>query len=114
MSPPLPSVRPPNVDGCTAQLAFAESMSAARAFAFAFDSIAPVVGTDTCYIEHYGYALSGQLRVRHSDGSETIVGPGDAYHIGPDHLGEVYGDEPFETIEFLPTSAGSAPTSAVG
>ncbi len=67
------------------------------------DVIAPVVGTSMCLVEHYGYALSGSLKVRHEDGSETQVGPGDIYHISPRHMGEVVGDEPFETIEFLPT-----------
>ena len=67
------------------------------------DSVGPLAGTERCQIEHFGYVLSGRLRVRHSDGSETIAGPGDVYHISPDHQGEVDGDEPFETIEFLPT-----------
>jgi hypothetical protein len=77
------------------------------------DAIKPVVGTDMCLVEHYGYALGGMLRVRHEDGTETRVRPGDVYHISPRHMGEVVGDEPFETIEFLPTpheavSRGSA------
>lgn len=68
------------------------------------DVIAPVVGTDMCEVEHYGYALSGSLKVRHEDGTETQVVAGDVYHIGPRHRGEVAGDQPFETIEFLPAS----------
>jgi hypothetical protein len=66
-----------------------------------------------CQVEHFGYALGGGLRVRHSDGTETQVGPGDVYHIAPSHRGEVVGDEPFETIEFLPATDGGA-RSAVG
>ena len=66
------------------------------------DSVAPIVGTETCQVEHFGYVLGGRLRVRHSDGTETVVGPGDVYRVGPDHQGLVDGDEPFETIEFLP------------
>jgi len=80
------------------------------------DVLTPVVGTDMCGVEHYGYALSGSLRVRHDDGSETQVMPGEVYHISPHHRGEVAGDEPFETIEFLPISKGdgSARGSAIG
>ena len=78
------------------------------------DVIAPVVGTDMCEVEHYGYALTGSLRVRHSDGTETQVVAGDVYHISPHHQGETVGDEPFETIEFLPTPRGSTPGSAIG
>jgi hypothetical protein len=77
------------------------------------DVLAPVAGTDVCEVEHFGYALSGSLRVRHDDGTETQVVAGDVYHISPRHRGEVVGDEPFETIEFLPaardaTTRGSA------
>jgi hypothetical protein len=78
------------------------------------DSVGPLVGTDTCQVEHYGYALGGRLRVRHSDGTETLVQPGDVYHVGPDHQGQVDGDEPFETIEFLPHARDARPTSAIG
>src|SRR5262245_39542349 len=78
------------------------------------DSIAPIVGTDTCQVEHFGYVLRGRLRVRHSDGTEAVAGPGDVYRIGPDHQGEVLGDEPFETIEFLPHARDAKPTSAIG
>lgn len=72
------------------------------------DILAPVVGNDICLVEHYGYALSGSLRVRHEDGTETQVRPGEVYHISPRHLGEVVGEEPFETIEFLPVTGGGA------
>jgi hypothetical protein len=78
------------------------------------DVLAPVVGTDICHVEHFGYALSGSLRVRHEDGTETQVKAGDVYHISPRHLGEVVGDEPFETIEFLPSADGATRGSAIG
>jgi hypothetical protein len=79
------------------------------------DVLSPALGKDMCDVDHWGYALSGSLRVRHEDGTQTQVGPGDIYHISPRHLGEVVGDEPFETIEFQP-SAGDAATrgSAIG
>ncbi len=71
------------------------------------DVLAPTAGTQTCLVEHYGYALAGSLRVRHADGTQTQVNAGDVYHISPGHLGEVVGDEAFETIEFLPAEHGS-------
>lgn len=72
------------------------------------DVLAPAAGTEICLVEHYGYALAGSLHVRHEDGTETQVKPGEVYHISPGHLGEVVGDEAFETIEFLPVERGSA------
>jgi len=72
------------------------------------DVLADQAGSDICLVEHFGYALAGSLRVRHEDGTETQVMPGDVYHISPRHLGEVVGDEAFETIEFLPAERGSA------
>jgi hypothetical protein len=78
------------------------------------DSVGPLLGADHCQVEHFGYVLSGRLRVRHSDGSETVVGPGDVYRVAPDHQGRVDGDEPFETIEFLPHARDAKPTSAIG
>ena len=39
----------------------------------------PVAGTDSCQAHHVGTVASGQLHVRHDDGTEVQVGPGDAY-----------------------------------
>jgi hypothetical protein len=72
------------------------------------DVLGPVAGTEFCQVEHFGYALSGSLKVRHGDGTETQVVPGDVYHISPHHQGEVVGDQAFETIEFLPTQRNAS------
>jgi hypothetical protein len=45
------------------------------------DCTKPVVGTERCQPHHVGAAAFGQLRVRHHDGTEVQVGPGDAYVI---------------------------------
>lgn len=80
------------------------------------DTIGPELGMDMCAVEHFGYVLGGRLRVRHEDGSLTEVGPGDVYRIGPRHLGEVVGDDPFETVEFMPVAhePGATRGSAIG
>jgi hypothetical protein len=49
---------------------------------------------------HYGVLLSGRMKVVADDGSETEIGPGDAYIIAPGHDGWVVGDEPARGIEF--------------
>jgi len=45
------------------------------------------------------------MGVRHDDGSEAELGPGDAYVIEPGHDAWVIGDERFVGFEFEPRSA---------
>jgi hypothetical protein len=47
------------------------------------ECVKPVVGTDSCQVRHVGVVQSGRLAVRHEDGSEAEVGPGQAYVIEP-------------------------------
>lgn len=71
------------------------------------ESIKPLVGTDTCQARHIGTVASGQLHVRHDDGTELEVGPGAAYRIEAGHDAWVVGDEPFVAYEFESTTAAS-------
>jgi hypothetical protein len=64
------------------------------------ECIKPVVGTDTCQVEHVGYVVSGQLHVEHDDGSSGEATAGNVYRIGPGHDAWVVGDEPFVAVEF--------------
>jgi hypothetical protein len=64
------------------------------------ECIKPVVGTDSCQVEHIGYCLSGRIGVSAADGSETEVGGGEVYHIAPGHDAWVIGDEPMVAVEF--------------
>lgn len=64
------------------------------------ECIKPVVGTESCQVTHVGYAVSGRLHVKHDDGTEIDVTPGDVYHIAPGHDGWVVGDEPAVFVEF--------------
>ncbi|HXY94134.1 MAG TPA: cupin domain-containing protein [Acidimicrobiia bacterium] len=64
------------------------------------ECIKPVVGTESCQTHHVGTATAGQLRVRHDDGTEIDVGPGDAYVIEPGHDAWVVGSDPFVCYEF--------------
>lgn len=49
------------------------------------ECIKPVVGTDTCQVEHIGYLVSGALHVQHDDDSEGDAVPGQVYRIAPGH-----------------------------
>jgi hypothetical protein len=71
------------------------------------DCIKPVVGGDSCQTRHVGTVASGQLHLRHDDGSELDVGPGDAYIIEPGHDAWVVGNIPFVAYEFDSGTAGS-------
>jgi hypothetical protein len=62
--------------------------------------VKPVVGTDSCQVRHVGVVQSGRMAVRHEDGSEVEIGPGQAYVIEPGHDAWVVGDEGFVGLEF--------------
>lgn len=64
------------------------------------ECIKPVVGTDSCQVEHIGYCLSGSIHVAHADGSQADVVGGEVYRIGPGHDAWVVGDEPMVCVEF--------------
>ena len=69
------------------------------------ECIKPVAGTDSCQNDHVGYLASGRLGVRHEDGTEATISPGEAYRILPGHDAWVDGDERVVAYEFK--SAGS-------
>jgi hypothetical protein len=64
------------------------------------ECIKPVVKTDSCQVEHIGYCISGGLRIRHDDGSEQDITPGQVYRIAPGHDGWNAGSEPAVVVEF--------------
>jgi hypothetical protein len=64
------------------------------------ECIKPVVGTESCQVEHIGYVVSGTLHVEHTDGSTGDVKSGDVYRISPGHDAWVVGDDPTVVVEF--------------
>jgi hypothetical protein len=48
---------------------------------------------------HVGVVHSGRLAIRHEDGTEVEIGPGEAYVIEPGHDACVLGDERFVGYE---------------
>jgi hypothetical protein len=71
------------------------------------ECIKPVAGTESCQSHHVGTVTAGRLRIRHDDGTEVEVGPGDAYVVEPGHDAWVVGDEAFVAFEFDTKTAGS-------
>ncbi len=64
------------------------------------ECIKPVVGTDSCQVEHIGYVVSGTLHVTHDDGTEGEATQGDVYRVAPGHDAWVVGDVPAVFVEF--------------
>jgi quercetin dioxygenase-like cupin family protein len=69
------------------------------------ECVKPVAGTDSCQARHVGIAQSGRIVVRHDDGTELEISPGDAYIIEPGHDAWVVGDERFVGFEFESSAA---------
>ncbi|HKZ62082.1 MAG TPA: cupin domain-containing protein [Nitrososphaera sp.] len=63
-------------------------------------SVKPVVKTDSCQQQHTGYIISGRMKVRMDDGTESEAGPGDFTVIPPGHDAWVVGDEQCIGIDF--------------
>ena len=64
------------------------------------DDVKPIAGTDTCQVEHVGYAVSGTLHVKHDDGTDADVVAGQVYRIAPGHDAWNEGSEPAVFVEF--------------
>ena len=65
------------------------------------ECVKPVVKTDSCQVSHAGYAVSGRIVVRLTDGSEQTISAGESYTIPPGHDAWVEGDDPFVGIEVM-------------
>jgi hypothetical protein len=64
------------------------------------ECVKPVVGGDSCQAHHVGVVVTGSMHIRHDDGTEQDVRPGEAYVIEPGHDGWVTSDEPVVSFEF--------------
>jgi mannose-6-phosphate isomerase-like protein (cupin superfamily) len=71
------------------------------------ECIKPTVKTDSCQVHHVGMVQSGQLHIKHDDGSETEIGPGDAYVVEPGHDAWVVGEQAWVGFEFDSRAAQS-------
>ena len=54
-----------------------------------------------CQCTHYGIVLKGSLKYRYADGTEDLIGPGEAYVARPGHTPELFPDT--EVVEFSPS-----------
>jgi len=63
-------------------------------------NLKPIAGTDSCQTRHFGYVVSGQMKVVMDDGTEVTGGPGELLAIEPGHDAEVVGGESCVFIDF--------------
>jgi EutQ-like cupin domain len=71
-------------------------------------NVKPIADTETCEFAHFGYVVSGRMRVLMDDGSKGEIGAGDIFTIAPGHDAEVVGDEDCVMIEIGEGESGYA------
>lgn len=65
------------------------------------ECIGPIVGSESCPLEHLGVVLKGELHVVMDDGTEFDIRSGEAIHIMPGHDALNLGSEDCEVLETL-------------
>ncbi|MFL5895249.1 MAG: cupin domain-containing protein [Thermoleophilaceae bacterium] len=64
------------------------------------NDIKPIAGTDSCQTRHFGYMISGEMKVVMDDGTERTLRPGELCVIEPGHDAEVVGPSACEFVDF--------------
>ena len=62
--------------------------------------VKPIVKTESCQAPHTSYIISGRMKVRMDDGTESEGGPGDTAVIPTGHNAWVVGNKPCVMIDF--------------
>lgn len=63
------------------------------------ECVKPIAKTKSCEAAHFGYIVSGRMKVVMDDGSEAEYGAGDAMSIAPGHDAWIIGNEPCVCID---------------
>jgi hypothetical protein len=56
-------------------------------------NVKPIAGTKSCEASHFGYCISGRMKIAMDDGEQKEIKPGDAFMIEPGHDAWVVGNE---------------------
>ncbi len=72
------------------------------------EHVKPNAGTDLCEVTHFGYQVSGVLRIRLADGTEVEARPGMVGSVPPGHDAWVVGEDPAVLLDW----AGAASYAA--
>ena len=76
------------------------------------ECVKPIVGTDSCEVEHLGYVVSGSMVCRMDDGTEHTFTAGDAAYIPPGHDAWIPGDEACVFLDFQGAANYAKPQQA--
>lgn len=60
----------------------------------------PIAKTRSCEAPHFGYQISGLMKILADDGTEYMVKAGDVVNIPPGHDAWVVGEEPVVFVDF--------------
>ena len=63
------------------------------------ECVKPIAKTESCQTAHFGYVVSGRMKVVMDGGDEVEYGPGDAMSIAPGHDAWIVGSEPCVCID---------------
>jgi quercetin dioxygenase-like cupin family protein len=63
------------------------------------ESVAEIVGAESCPAPHILFTISGRLSVQMDNGTTSEVGPGEMMVIPPGHDAWTVGDEPYIGID---------------
>jgi len=64
------------------------------------EDVKPIAGTELCETAHFGYQVSGVLRIKLADGTTIDARPGMAGSVPPGHDAWVVGEEPAVLIDW--------------
>ncbi len=64
------------------------------------EALKPMAKTESCEAAHFGYLVSGTMRVRMDDGTEFECKAGDVCLIAPGHDAWVVGNKPAVLVDF--------------
>ena len=76
--------------------------------------VKPLANTNSCEAAHFGYQISGTMRIRMDDGTELECKAGEVALVPPGHDAWVVGNEPVVIVDFqgMPNYAKQTATRA--
>jgi hypothetical protein len=69
------------------------------------EHVRPLAGTDLCQASHFGYQISGRLRIQMADGTTFDASPGQIGGVPPGHDAWVVGDEEAVLLDWAGATA---------